>query len=257
MIGSNPALNEETFSIPVSELDDNRKVMTMQGTAFRALTLVGVCVVAASITWGMAFKHGFGAAMPWAIGGGIAAFIIALITCFKPQFSPVTALLYAITKGLFLGAISAFYESSFGSPNGQATIYQGIVFQAVSLTFGVLAVMLALYATRIIRVTDKLRTAVLAAVGAIFLAYIANFVMGFFGTSMPYIHDSGPIGIGISLVIIGVAAFMLLIDFDLIERGVQTGAPKYMEWYGGFALLVTLAWLYLEILRLLAKLRSR
>lgn len=255
MIGSNPALSEDTFSFPVEELD-NRNVMTMQGTAFRALTLVGVCVVAASITWGMAFKHGFDTAMPWAMGGGIAAFVIALITCFKPQFSPVTGLLYAITKGLFLGAISAFYEASFGTNNGQATIYSGIVFQAVSLTFGVLAVMLTLYATRIIRVTDKLRVAVCAAAGAICLAYLANFVLGFFGTSMPYIHSSGPIGIGISLAIVGVASFMLLLDFDMIENGVKTGAPKYMEWYGGFALLVTLAWLYLEILRLLAKLRS-
>lgn len=255
MIGNgNPTLNEDTFDLSYEVDEPSAPVMTMESTAFKALTLVGVCFVAATITWGMAFKHGIGVAMPWTIGGGIAAFVIAIITSFKPQFSPVTAMLYAVTKGLFLGGISAIYETNFGSANA---MYQGIVVQAITLTFGVLAVMLTLYATRVIRVTDKLRTGILAAFGAIFLAYLASFVMGFFGINMPYLHDSSPIGIGISFVIVGVAAFMLLLDFDLIERGVKGRAPKYMEWYAGFALLVTLAWLYLEILRLLSKLRSR
>ena len=260
MLGSNPALNEDTFSIPVSELEQNRSVMTLGSTVFKSLTLVGICIVCATITWGLTTKGGVfdpAVAMPWVIGGLIGGLVLALVTIFKPQASPVSAPLYAAAEGLFLGAISAMYEASFGSANGQAGPFSGIVVQAIALTLAVTLVMLALYGTRVIRVTEKLRAGVIAATGAVFLVYLASFVLGFFGVAIPYLHSSGPIGIGISLVIVGIAAFNLLLDFDLIERGVQGGAPKYMEWYAGFALLVTLVWLYLEILRLLSKLRSR
>ncbi|MFK7790984.1 MAG: Bax inhibitor-1/YccA family protein [Phycisphaeraceae bacterium] len=260
MIGSNPALNEDTFSIPVSELESNRSVMTLGSTVFKSLTLVGMCIVAATLTWGMTTKGGvfdMAVAMPWVIGGAVGGLVLALITIFKPKASPVTAPLYAISQGLFLGAISAMYEASFGSANGQAGPYSGIVVQAVALTMAVTLVMLTLYGTRVIRVTDKLRSGIIAATAAVFLVYMASFVLGFMGIQIPYLHSNGIVGIGISLVIVGIAAFNLLLDFDLIERGVQTGAPKYMEWYAGFALLVTLVWLYLEILRLLSKLRSR
>ncbi|MEM6257556.1 MAG: Bax inhibitor-1/YccA family protein [Planctomycetota bacterium] len=255
MIGSNPALNEDTFSIPVSELDERRDVMTLGNTMLKSLTLVGICIVAATITWGIAVNQGMGAAMPWVLIGAIGGFIVGAVTVFKPHLSPYTAPVYAILEGLFLGAVSAFYEYSFGAPNGQAGPFSGIVIQAVGLTIGVTLVMLTLYGTRVIRVTDKLRTGILAAVGAIMVVYLINFALFLFGIQMPYLHDNSPIGIGISLVIVAVASFYLLLQFDLIETGVRQGAPKYMEWYAGFALLVALVWLYLEILRLLAKLR--
>ncbi|MEO0476566.1 MAG: Bax inhibitor-1/YccA family protein [Planctomycetota bacterium] len=265
MIGSNPALNEDTFSIPVSELDNRRSVMTLGSTVFKSLTLIGICIVCATITWGLTTTtDGTGTmsvdmakAMPWVFGGMIGGLVLALITIFKPQASPVTAPLYAAAEGLFLGAISAIYEASFGSVEGTDPMFSGIVVQAVALTMAVTFVMLTLYGTRVIRVTEKLRAGIIAATAAVFLVYLVSFLLSFAGIQIPYLHSNGPIGIGISLVIVGIAAFNLLLDFDLIERGVQGGAPKYMEWYAGFALLVTLVWLYLEILRLLSKLRSR
>lgn len=264
MIGNgNPALNEDTFLS--YEVDTpNASVMTLGSTAFKSLTLIGICIVCATITWGLTTSTeggklvvDMGAAMPWMLGGAIGGFIVALITIFKPKAAPFTAPLYAVLEGLFLGAVSAFYEATYGSAEGTNPMFSGIVVQAVALTMAVTLVMVTLYGTRVIRVTEKLRAGIIAATGAVFLVYIASFVLGFFGIEVPYLHSSGPIGIGISLVIVGIAAFNLLLDFDLIERGVRTGAPKYMEWYAGFALLVTLVWLYLEILRLLSKLRSR
>lgn len=259
MLGSNPALNEDTF-LSYAVDDRSAPVMTLGSTVFKSLTLVGICIVCATITWGMTTKGGtfdMGIAMPWVLGGLIGGLILALITIFNPKASPVTAPLYAAAEGLFLGAVSAMYEASFGSAKGTDPMFSGIVVQAISLTLAVTLVMLALYGTRVIRVTEKLRAGIIAATGAVCLVYIAAIVMRFFGMQMPFLHDTGPIGIGISLVIVGIAAFNLLLDFDLIERGVQGRAPKYMEWYAGFALLVTLVWLYLEILRLLSKLRSR
>ncbi len=259
MIGSNPALNDHTFDQPYDQTQTN-SVMTLEGTTIKSAVLVGITVIAASVTWGMTTKGGVfdaAVAMPWILGGAIGGFILALITIFKPTAAPFTAPLYAAAEGLFLGAVSAMYEASFGSANGQATAFSGIVVQAIALTLGVLVAMLLLYAFRIIRVTQKLRAGIIAATAAVCLVYLASFVLGFFGIAVPYLHSSGPIGIGISLVIVCIAAFNLLLDFDLIEKGVQQGAPKHMEWYAGFALLVTLVWLYLEMLRLLSKLRER
>jgi uncharacterized YccA/Bax inhibitor family protein len=261
MIGGNPALNENTFDQPYDyDAPDRGSVMTVQSTAIKAAGLVGLTVVAAVFTWSISTSGGTfngSVAMPWMLGGLVVGLILALITIFKPKAAPFTAPIYALAEGLFLGAVSAFYEASYGHANGQSTAFSGIVVQAVGLTLSVLALMLTLYATRIIRVTPKLAAGIIAATGAVFLVYVASFVLSFFGVAIPYLHSSGPIGIGISVVIVGIAAFNLLLDFDLIERGAQQGAPKYMEWYAGFALLVTLVWLYLEILRLLAKLRSR
>lgn len=259
MIGNNPALNEDTFDLSIN-LNEPASVMTIESTVMKSAVLVGITVIAAAVTWSITTSGGtfdMAVAMPWVLGGGIGGLIVALITIFKPTVAPFTAPLYALLEGLFLGAVSAMYEASFGSVDGTAGPFSGIVVQAISLTLGVLAVMLFLYVTRIIKVTEKLKTCVIAATGAIMLVYIANIVLALFGVTMPFLHDTGPIGIGISLVIVGVAAFNLLLDFDLIERGAKQGAPKYMEWYAGFALLVTLVWLYLEILRLLSKLRSR
>jgi uncharacterized YccA/Bax inhibitor family protein len=184
---------------------------------------------------------------PWLIFSMIGGFVLAIVTIFKPKFARVTAPLYALAQGLLVGAITHLYEIES----------KGIAVQAVGLTAGVFAMMLFLYATRIIKVTDKLRTGIIAATGAVMLVYLVSIVMRLFGAEVPFLHDATPIGIGISLVIVGIAAANLLLDFDFIERGVQAGAPRYMEWYAAFGLMMTLVWLYLELLRLLSKLRSR
>jgi uncharacterized YccA/Bax inhibitor family protein len=153
---------------------------------------------------------------------------------------------YAAMQGLFLGAISAVFEA----------VYPGIVIQALALSVGVLAVMLFLYGTGIIRATEKFRIAVVAATGAVCLVYVVGLVVSLFGGRLPFIHEGGVVGVVFSLVVVVIAAMNLILDFDFIERGVKGEAPKYMEWYGGFSLLVTLIWMYLEILRLLAKTRG-
>jgi uncharacterized YccA/Bax inhibitor family protein len=170
-----------------------------------------------------------------------------MATIFKPVWSPVTAPLYAAAEGLFLGAISALYEQRF----------HGIVLQAVLLTSGTLLALLAVYSMRLVRVTQNFRLGLLAATGGVALVYLLTIVLGLFGIHIPYIHDSGAIGIGFSIVVVVIAALNLVLDFDFIENGCARGAPKYMEWYAGFGLLVTLVWLYLEMLRLLSKLSRR
>ena len=158
-----------------------------------------------------------------------------------------TGSIYAIAEGLFLGAISAVYEAQF----------HGIVLQAVMLTIGVLLAMLGLYTTRIIQPTQKFMMGVFAATAGIALVYLVTIVLGFFHINVPFIHSNGLMGIGFSVFVVIIAALNLIIDFGVIEQGVAARAPKYMEWYSGFGLLVTLVWLYLEILRLLSKLASR
>jgi uncharacterized YccA/Bax inhibitor family protein len=170
-----------------------------------------------------------------------------MVTCFKPNLARITGPIYALLQGVVLGAISGLYNAA----------WDGIVLQAVSLTIGVFFTMLFLYGTRIIKVTDKLRMGIVAATGAVFLVYLANAVFRLFGGHLPYLHDTSAIGIAISVVIVGVAAFNLLLDFDFVERGTAAGAPAKMEWYAAFGLLVTIVWLYLELLRLLAILQGR
>jgi uncharacterized YccA/Bax inhibitor family protein len=182
----------------------------------------------------------------WLWGVGLAAMVLGIVTAFKATWARVTAPIYALGIGGFVGAISAVYNTTFN----------GIVLQAVLLTAGVFCFTLFLYATRIIRVTRKLAMGIVAAVGTVFIVYLGSFIWGWISGTTPLIYDAGPLGIGISVVIVGVAAFSLLLDFDFIERGVEQGLPKGMEWYAAFGLVVTLVWLYLEILRLLAKLRQ-
>jgi uncharacterized YccA/Bax inhibitor family protein len=181
----------------------------------------------------------------WA--GLIIGLVAALVTIFLPKWARISAPVYAAAQGLALGAISAFYEQQL----------HGIVFQAVGLTFGVLAVMLIAYRTGIIKVTDRFRMIVVAATGAIALLYLVSMVLSFFNISIPFIHQGGTFGIIFSLVVVGIAAMNLALDFDYIQRGVEHGAPKVLEWYAAFGVMVTLIWLYLEILRLLAKIRRR
>jgi len=173
--------------------------------------------------------------------------VLALVTIFKKQWAPITAPLYALAQGALLGGISAMFEMR----------YKGIAIQAVMLTFGTLVAMLLAYRTGLIRVNDKFRLGVVAATGGIALFYLVQLVLGFFGITFHTINSGSPIGIGFSLLVVGIAALNLVLDFDLIEQGARYNAPKYMEWYSAFALMITLVWLYLEILRLLSKMRSR
>jgi uncharacterized YccA/Bax inhibitor family protein len=181
------------------------------------------------------------------IGGGIGGFIVAIITIFKKTWAPFTTPIYAILEGLLLGGLSAFIES----------MYPGIVLQAVALTFGTLFSLLFAYKSGLIRATENFKLGVVAATGGIALIYLVSFILGMFGTSIPFIHENGLMGIGFSAFVVVIAALNLVLDFDFIETGAAKGAPKYMEWYATFGLLVTLVWLYIEILRLLTKLRSR
>jgi uncharacterized YccA/Bax inhibitor family protein len=177
--------------------------------------------------------------------GALGGFVLGLIISFKATLAPYLALPYAALEGLAIGGISALLERR----------YPGIAIQAVGLTFSVMAVMLVAYRAGLIRATARFRAIVIGATGAIALFYVLTMILGFFHVEVPVLNEASPLGIIVSLVIVGVAALNLILDFDLIESGVAQGAPRYMEWYAGFALLVTLVWLYMEILRLLSKLR--
>ncbi len=247
---SNPVLRNKTFEgqVPVGER------MTMNGTITRTALLVAMAVITGSWTWarfssamaGGDISVAVSAISPYMWGGLIAGLVLALVTVFKQRWAPVTAPLYALAEGFALGGISAFMEMRFAN----------IVLQAVMLTIGVLAVMLLLYRTGVIKVTDKFRMGVAAATGGIVLLYLVNMgLRAFTSIDIPFINGSGAMGIGFSLLVVGLAALNLVLDFDMIERASSQGAPKYMEWYGAFALMVTLVWLYMELLRLLSKAR--
>jgi uncharacterized YccA/Bax inhibitor family protein len=241
---NNPVLKERAFARQTI----TGEAMTIQGTVNKTGLLLFFVVVAAAWTWGLGHSETPRAAYPWMMGGALGGLVVALVTIFKKTWSPITAPIYALLEGLVLGGISAFFERS----------YRGIAVQAVSLTFAVMFVMLLAYKFGIIRATRGFKLGVIAATGGIMLVYLADLVMGFFFHSqMSFLYSATPLGIGISLFIVIIAALNLIIDFDMIESAARIGAPKYMEWYGAFALMVTLVWLYLEILRLLSKTRSR
>lgn len=244
---ANPTLTENTFKqLTASAAGAER--MTVGGAVNRTAILLALLVISAGFVWaqfvGVAEPAGL---MPYIMVGALGGLIVAIVTVFKKEWAAYTSPVYAILEGLAIGGISILAETRF----------PGIVLQAVGLTFGVLAVLLLAYRSGLIKVTEKFRTGVIAATGAILLVYVATFVLGFFGVGIPYIHGSGPVGIIFSVVVVVIAALNLVLDFDFIERGAEQGAPKYMEWYTAFGLIVTLVWLYLEILRLLAKIRSR
>ncbi|MBN1342605.1 MAG: Bax inhibitor-1/YccA family protein [Phycisphaerae bacterium] len=243
---SNPALKANMFQ-HLGEIVEPANVMTLQGTINRTAVLLGLVFVSALWTWNLGAMQSPSLGI-WMFGGCGVGLVLALVTIFKMTWAPITGPLYALAEGLALGGISSILNQSS---------YEGIVAQAVALTFGVLAVMLVLYKGRFIRATERFKTGVMAATGGIVLVYLATIVLGLFGVSIPFIHGNGLIGIGFSLFVVGIAALNLVLDFAMIEEGVEAGAPKYMEWYCAFALMVTLIWLYLEILRLLAKLNSR
>ncbi len=246
MKSSNPAMSERIFAKQTANVTDSG-TMTINGTITKIGIMLLLVIAAASYTWGMVTGENPAGAQTYLIIGAVGGFITAIITVFKPRLAGITAPIYAILEGLFLGGISAFINQK----------YPGIPFQAVLLTIGTLFTMLFLYRSGRIRATPKFRRGVMMATGAIFFAYLASWILGMFGMSVGFMHSSGPLGILISLVIIVVAALNLIMDFDFIERGAEMSAPKYMEWYGAFGLMVTLIWLYIEFLRLLSRFAGR
>lgn len=235
---SNPAFNEKTLA-RFRDVTDSAP-MTIDGTINRAGLLILLTIGGAVIGWGQN-------SMPLLIGAILVGFICSLLIIFKPERAPTLSSVYAVAEGLVLGSISASMSIRF----------PGIVTNALMLTLSCLVLMLGLYKFKIITVTEKLRSVVIAATAAIAVTYLISMVMGLFGSQIPMIHESSTIGIGFSVLVVGVAAFNLLLDFDMIERAQLQGSPKYMEWYGAFALLVTLVWLYLEIIRLLGKIQKK
>jgi uncharacterized YccA/Bax inhibitor family protein len=243
LTSSNPAFGEKTFDVPAAYGSG----MTISGTVNKAGILM-LCVFAtAAFTWNQFYTTGDAASIGgYTMIGGIGGFIAALVTIFKKEWSPITAPIYALLEGLFLGAFSAMLEVR----------YPGIAIEAVALTFGTLFCLLLAYRSGLIRPTEKFQMGIVAATGGIAVIYFGSMLLGLFHIQVPGIFGSGPIGIIFSLVVVCIAALNLILDFNFIEQGATRGAPKYMEWYGAFGLMVTLIWLYLEIIRLVSKLRS-
>jgi uncharacterized YccA/Bax inhibitor family protein len=250
MKSSNPVLN--TFNATAQHVGYGEG-MTISGTVNKAGILILLAMLSAAWTWSQFFATvsdgavtGNPAIGGYAMLGAFGGFIVAMVTVFKKEWSPITAPIYALLEGLFLGAISAIFELRF----------PGIAIQAVAATFGTCFCLLLAYRSGLIRASEKFTLGIVAATGGIALVYFVSMILGFFHVQVPGIFGSGPIGILFSVVVVIVAALNLILDFAFIEKGAGSGAPKYMEWYGAFGLMVTLVWLYLEILRLLSKLRG-
>ena len=242
---ANPALRPKAFDSVRTDADA-ALAMTLQGTVNKTGILLTLTAISAAYTWNT-YHTNPSAALSWLFVGLIGGFIVAMVTVFKKEWAVVTAPIYAVLEGLLLGALSATFEAS----------YPGVAIQAVGLTFGTLLALLIAYTSGLVKATAKFKLGVIAATGGIALVYLATLGLGFFGVQVPYIYGSGTVGILFSLFVVVIAALNLVLDFDLIETGVASGAPKFMEWYCAFGLLVTLVWLYIEILRLLVKLRRR
>jgi len=241
----NPVLNEKVF-LDAARIHASQEPMTLSGTVAKSFVLFALLLMSASWVWYLGASAP-AATMLWTIGGSIGGFIVALITIFKKDWSAFTSPVYAVLEGFCLGGISLVTQMQ----------YPGIVLQAVGLTFATLFAMLLAYTSGLIKPTENFKLGVVAATGGIALYYVAAMVLGFFSIHMPLIYDSGPWGIAFSAFVVVIAALNLVLDFDFIESGVRDQAPKFMEWYGAFGLMVTLVWLYLEILRMLAKSRNR
>ncbi|MBF0517158.1 MAG: Bax inhibitor-1/YccA family protein [Nitrospirae bacterium] len=240
---SNPALRVKRPAVGYGATE----VMTIGGAVNKTAFMLLLLLFSASWTWKTYFSEGLAAVTPFMTIGLIGGLITALITIFVNRWSPLTAPVYALFEGLFLGGITAVFDHK----------YPGIAFQAVALTFGTLFMLLSAYKAGIVRASEKFKAGIIAATGGIFIVYFASFVLRLFGVQMPFIYGSGVISIGFSVVVVAIAALNLVLDFDFIENAARENAPKYFEWYGGFAIMVTLVWLYIEILNLLAKLRDR
>lgn len=243
---SNPVLSKKMFEkTKTFDYNSDRAVMTLDGTLNKMLILFSLLLITAYFAWNFTLK---GTINPMILvaGGGIGGLILAIITVFKPEKSPITTPIYALFEGVFVGAISAMYSQW----------YEGIIMQAVGLTLSILLIMLLLYKTRIIKATPKFKKGIIIATFGVMFFYVLNFIAGFFGGGVS-LFNLGWIGIGISLVIVVIASMNLILDFDMIEKSINSGQPKYIEWFAAFGLMVTLVWLYIEILRLLALLAGR
>jgi uncharacterized YccA/Bax inhibitor family protein len=239
---SNPTLSDRVFSsAPAAH---GGAVMTLQGAVNKTLILSLLMVISAGSSWQYVQTNPALATMLM-IGSAIIGFVLVLVSSFKPVWSPVIAPAYGVVEGVFVGVISARY----------AALYNGIVLQAALLTLGILFALLFAYQSRLIKATENFKLGIVAATGGIFIVYLVSMALSFFGIQIPLIHESGMVGIGFSLVVVVIAALNLVLDFDFIESGVANGAPKYLEWQAALGLLVTVVWLYIEMLRLLAKLR--
>ena len=243
MRSGNPALSADTFRGTRAAV--GAESMTIQGTVNKTALALLILMATASYTWNLGI--GDPRVPAFTMVGVIGGLVVAMVTIFKKEWAGTTTPIYAALEGLALGGISATFEAR----------YPGLVSQAVFLTFGTLGALLLAYRSGMIKATENFKLGVVAATGGIAIIYLISFVMSLFGSSIPLIHSSGTFGIVFSVIVVGVAALNLVLDFDFIEQGAEHGAPKYMEWYGAFGLLVTLVWLYLEILRLLSKLQER
>ncbi|MCP3998385.1 MAG: Bax inhibitor-1/YccA family protein [bacterium] len=241
---ANPLLTRG-FEKQQGPIVDANERMTIGGVGRSTLILFALFLPAAVWGWSQASIQNF---PTWTIGAVLFGFVAIIAAAFRPHWTPVIGPIYAVIQGALVGAISSVYQNAYG---------EGIVSNAIMATFVTVLVMVILYVTRTIRVTDRMRSIIVGATGAIFVFYLASFALSFLGVTMPLVWDSGPLGIIFSLAVIALAAFNLLIDFDLIERGIAQGAPRWMNWYAAFGLTVTIVWLYLEILRLLGKLQRR
>ena len=242
---ANPVLSDKAFNYASSY--ENEDTMTLNGAINKSIILTLVLMLSAMVSVFFVLAKRPEMIYPAALGSSIAAFVLALIMTFKKELAKVFSILYAILEGVAIGAVSYVFNAA----------YDGIVVQAVFLTFLDLFIMLVLYRFRIIRVTEKLRSVIMVSTLCIGIVYLVNFIMSFFGARIPFLYGSSPLSIGISIVVVLIASFNLLLDFDFMEKGEVYNMPKYFEWYAAFGLLVTLVWLYLEILKLLAKVRSR
>ena len=244
---TNPVLSRLADAARATAAGSRSGSMTMAGTAGKAAILLAVVLFSATLTWQQVASGRVDLIMPAMLVGGLGGFVVGMIASFRPQSAPWSAPIYASLQGIFLGAISAMYNARFA----------GLPQQAVLLTFGVAASVFLLYRFNILRATEGFKRMMLAAMIGIGLFYLGSMVLSLFGVSIGYFTSSGPLAIGINLAIAGVAALNLVLDFDRIEQGVHSGAPKRLEWFAAFGLMVTLIWLYLELLRLLSRLQGR
>lgn len=245
---SNPVFSDKIFR-SVTDVSTGA-TMTIRGTMGRFAFLLLMAFGTASFTWTMYAAGAHSTARGLMISGLVVGLVLAIVLAFRPKLSPVLAPLYGLAEGLFLGGISGYVNEMF------ALSYPGIVTHAVGLTFCVAVAMLGLYTFRVIRVTDKLRSIITMAITGICLFYLLSWILGMFGVNIPVLQGSGVFAIVFSVIVVGIASLSLLLDFDNIETMTNQNAPKYMEWYCAFGLLVTIVWLYIEILRLLMKISS-
>jgi uncharacterized YccA/Bax inhibitor family protein len=243
----NPTLSEKIFNKSAGFADDT--TMTVSGTLNKFGFLFIMLMASASFAW-FQFANGKNVNTLMLVGA-IGGLIVALVLAFKPVWAPYLAPAYALLEGLFIGGISVIINFALSES------YPGIIMQAVGLTFGVAIAMFLLYNFRIIKATEKFKSVIITATMGIAFFYLIAFVLSFFSIDIPFLHEGGWLGIGFSLFVVAIASLNLILDFDMIEQGADNGAPKFMEWYGAFGLMVTIVWLYIEILRLLSKLSSR